>query len=70
MFVFGYDYWFGFFMMEMVVERSFNDNFGEDGVVVEFNGEVVVDGVESGVMVVGGELGVFNVFDFFVKRFD
>lgn len=68
--VLGHDHWLGLLTTETVAERSLNDNLGEDGAVVELNGEAVADGAESGVMVVGGELGVLNALDLLAKRLD
>ena len=46
-----------------VADGEFDDDFGEDGAVGEFYGESVGDGTLGGVVVVGGELRVFDAGD-------
>jgi hypothetical protein len=48
---------------EAVADGVFDDDFGEDGAVGEFDGEGVGDGALGGVVIVGGELRVFDAGD-------
>ena len=48
---------------EAVADGVLDDDFGEDGAVVEFDGEGVGDAALVGVVVVGGEVRVFDAGD-------
>lgn len=68
--VLGKDFGLGFFATEFVAQGCFDDDFVEDGTVVEGYGERVGDCALGGVVVVLGELGVFNALDAFAEVFE
>lgn len=55
---------------ETVAKGSFNGNFVEDGTVVQGDGKSVGDGTLCGVVVVDGELRVFDTLDALAEVFD
>lgn len=53
----------GLFATQTVAEGCLDDNLVEHGAVVQGDGESVGDGTLAGVVVVQGELGVFDTAD-------
>ena len=68
--VLGKDFGLGFFATEFVAQGCFDDDFVEDGAVVEGYGECVGDCALGGVVVVLCELGVFDALDAFAEIFE
>lgn len=68
--ILGKDFRLGFFAAELVAQRCFNNDFVENGAVVEGYGERVGDCALGGVVVVPGELGVFDALDAFTEVFE
>lgn len=68
--VLGKDFGLGFFAAEFVAQWCFDDDFVEDGAVVEGYGECVGDCALGGVVVVLCELGIFDALDAFAEVFE